>query len=407
MFKTRLSALIGNVFNHYETSLFGWLTPFLAPILFPDKSGTDALLLTFAFLPLSYLMKPLGALFWGWLGDRSGRKPVLISCMLGMALSTFMIGCLPLNAGAWKFLAVCRLAQGFFAAGEEKGAALFLLENTPENKRNWMSAFYDASGIIGIFLASLLASLFGESSWRFLFWAAALGGVLAAILRKHTHESPEFKSSKGSWKVLWQERALITKIAIVSGFSYANYFIVTVFLNGFLPQISNLTKKDMMAFNTHLLWIDFLLLLGFGYLCRWIEKERLMRAASLTAAICIMPLFCLIEGATWWQVAGVRLVLVTLGVALAAPYHAWKIELLPKNHRFLVGSFASMLGSKVLGAPVPFLAAWLVAETGAVWMAALPVVITGLASAIVITQRKAVGEERIGSSVINADTGTG
>jgi MHS family proline/betaine transporter-like MFS transporter len=390
MLKTRISALIGNVFNHYESSLFGWLAPFLAPVLFPNKSGGEALLFTFAFLPLSYVMKPLGAVVWGWIGDRWGRKPVLITCMLGMAMATFMMGCLPLSAGAWKIVAFCRLFQGFFAAGEEKGAALFLMENTPPHQRNWMSAIYDASGIVGIFLASLLASFFGETSWRLLFWLAALGGLFAVFLRKHTHESPEFKSSQGSWRLLWQERVLIAKIAVVSGFSYANYFIVTVFLNGFLPQISALTKKDMMMFNTHLLWIDVLLLLGFGHLCKWVGKDRLMRAAALSASLSIVPLFCFLEGASWGQVALIRLVLVGFGVALAAPYHAWKMELLPKNHRFLVGSFASMLGSKVLGAPVPFIATWLATQTGMVWTAALPVVITGLASAAILKQKKSI-----------------
>lgn len=389
MSKGRVSALIGNVFNHYETSLFGWLTPFLAPVLFPTKSGSDALLLTFAFLPLSYVLKPIGAIFWGWIGDRHGRKPVLVSCMFGMAVATFMMGCLPLTTGAWIYLGFCRLAQGFFAAGEEKGAALYLLENTPEDQRTRMSALYDASGIVGIFLASLLASFFGETSWRLLFWIAALGGLLAAYLRKHSHESPHFKSSMGSWRVLWEERKVIGKIAIVSGFSYANYFIVTVFLNGFLPQISSLTKQEMMQFNTQLLWIDFLLLLGFGYVCKWIQKERLMRGATLLSALCIIPLFFFLEGASWWQVAAIRLLLVTFGVALAAPYHAWKLEHLPQNHRFLVGSFAAMLGSKVLGAPVPFLATWLAKESGFVWMAALPVVVTGLASTLVLRQKKA------------------
>lgn len=392
MYKGRLAALIGNVFNHYETSLFGWLTPFLAPVLFPDKSGSDALLLTFAFIPLSYLLKPIGAVFWGWMGDRSGRKPVLVFCMLGMALATFTMGCLPLTAGAWKILVLCRLAQGFFAAGEEKGAALYLLENTPEHQRTRMSALYDASGIVGIFLASFLASIFGETAWRLLFWVAALGGLFATFLRKHAQESPHFKSSTGSWKLLWQEKRVIGKIAVVSGFSYANYFIVTVFLNGFLPQISNLTKQEMMQFNTHLLWIDFLLLLGFGYVCKWIQKERLMRGAALLSALCIIPLFTLLEGASWWDVAAIRLLLVTFGVALAAPYHAWKLEHLPQNHRFLVGSFAAMLGSKVLGAPVPVLATWLAQESGFVWMAALPVVITGLASTFVLRQKKPVGD---------------
>ena len=194
--RIRFSLLLGNIFHHYETSLFGWVAPFLSSLLFPDKSGTEALLLTFAFLPLSYLSKPLGAFFWGWMGDLFGRKPVLVATLFGMALSTCAIGCLPLIPKAWMMLAICRLLQGFFSAGEEKGAALFLLEHTTESKRVWASALYDASGIAGILLASLLASYWGGSHWRLLFWFAGITAFFAAFFRKNGEESPEYHGMK-------------------------------------------------------------------------------------------------------------------------------------------------------------------------------------------------------------------
>ena len=270
--RIRFSLLLGNIFHHYETSLFGWVAPFLSSLLFPDKSGTEALLLTFAFLPLSYLSKPLGAFFWGWMGDLFGRKPVLVATLFGMALSTCAIGCLPLIPKAWMMLAICRLLQGFFSAGEEKGAALFLLEHTTESKRVWASALYDASGIAGILLASLLASYWGGSHWRLLFWFAGITAFFAAFFRKNGEESPEYHPTQFSWKIFWHEKFALTQIIIVSGFSYANYFLVSIFLNGFLPQITDLTKQDVLLLNTHLLWIDFILILGFGFLCRWYKK---------------------------------------------------------------------------------------------------------------------------------------
>jgi MFS family permease len=377
-------ALIGNILNHYDSSLFGWVAPFLAPILFPGKGGMEALLLTFAFLPLNYMTKPLGACFWGWIGDRWGRKPALIASLIGMALSTSAIGCLPLIKNAWILLAFCRAFQGFFAAGEEKGAALYLLEQTALEKRSWMSAVYDASGIIGIFLASFLASQFGEHHWRLLFWLGAAAGLFGVFLRHHAHESPEFKSAPFSWKVLWQHRNLISRISIVSGFSYANYFLLTVFLNGFLPKITALSRADVLLFNTHLLWIDFFLLLGFGALCRWIPKEKLMATATLLTALLAIPLFASLDNASWWHAAVIRLLFVTFGVALAAPYHAWKLEHLPTHHRFLIGSVASTLGSKFFGAPMPAIATYLVAQTGLTWTAALPLVILATAASGVL-----------------------
>jgi len=376
-FSSQFGALIGNILNHYDSSLFGWVMPFLAPILFPDKTAMEALFLTFTFLPLKYTIKPLGACFWGWVGDRFGRKPALIASLMGMAVSTSAIGFLPLTDSAWIVLAFCRLFQGFFAAGEEKGAALFLLEHTPLEKRTWMSALYDASGIIGIFLASFLASQFGENHWRLLFWLGAAAGLFGLFLRHHAAESPEFKPAPFSWKIVWQYRTLIARIAIVSGFSYANYFLVTVFLNGFLPKITALTSSDVLRFNTHLLWIDFFLLLGFGALCRWVSKEKLMTAATLLTALFAIPLFAALDNASWGEAAIIRLLFVTFGVALAAPYHAWKLELLPAHHRFFIGSLASTLGSKLFGAPMPAIATYIAAHTGLTWTAALPLVVLG------------------------------
>lgn len=376
----KLGVLIGNVFHHYESSLFAWTAPFLAPLLFPEKEGAAALLLTFAFLPLSYVMKPVGALFWGWIGDGWGRKPAVTASLFGMAASTFAIGCLPLGSRGWIFLSCCRLLQGFFSAGEEKSAALYLLEQTAVKRRAWMSAVYDGSGIIGIFLASLLASHFGEAHWRFLFFLGGFSALVGVFLRHRAQESPEFKPARFSWKVIWDERRLIARIAIVSGFSYANYFLITVFLNGYLPKITALSKSDVLLFNTHLLWIDFLLLLGFGLLCQKIAKEKVMASAAALVAFLAMPLFATLEGASWTHAAIVRLIFIALGVALAAPYHAWKLEILPDKHRLLIGSLGSTLGSKLFGAPIPFIATFLATQTGLTWMAALPIVLLGLAA---------------------------
>jgi len=379
---TRLGTFFGNVLYFYDTALFGWVAPFLAPLLFPDKGGTEALLLTFAFLPLSYLARPLGALFWGFIGDRFGRKPVLVISLAGMALSTTAIGCLPLIPGAWMIVALCRLCQGFFSAGET-GTAIFLIEHAPRHKRAMTSALYDATGIAGIFLASLLASYCGETHWRLLFWLGAAAGLSAVFLRHNAEESPEYRPTKISWTALWQNRRPLIQITLVSGFSYANYYLLSVFLNGFLPQITALTTKEVLTFNTHLLWIDGFLLLGFGYLCRFIQKEHLMAAASFLAALVAIPLFMQLEGASWVQAALIRLSLVVFGVALAAPYHAWKVEILT-THRSLIGGVGSALGAKLFGAPMPMVSTWLVTQTGQVWTAALPIALLGLAATAAI-----------------------
>lgn len=365
------------------------MAPFLAPILFPNETKLHALLLTFAFLPLSYLARPLGALVWGYLGDRYGRRPVLTLTLSGMALSTAAIGCLPLVPSAWIFLATCRLFQGFFSAGEQMGAALFLLENTAAKTRTWTSALFDATGILGILVASLLATLLGSTHWRLLFWIGSATALFALFIRRNSSEPYTTPNQRPSLSILWREKAKLLRIACVSGFSHANYYLLTIFFNGLLPQITSLTPQEVLAFNTHLLWIDALLLLGFGALCRWVPKERLMGFGALLAALLALPLFSQLEGASWGQAACIRLVFVFCGVALAAPYHAWKVELL-SEHRFLLGGVGAALGGKFFGAPIPVLATYLVEQTGAIWTAGLPIVILGLLSSFILLRTQAV-----------------
>ncbi len=359
----------------------------MAPVIFPAAGGLEALLYVYAFLPLKHVARPFGALFFGWAGDRWGRQPVLTICLVGMTLATIGIGFVPEGHHAALMLGFFCVAQGFFAAGEIKGAAIYLLENTAEAKRSWISSVYDASGIAGIFLASCAALLVGTHAWRHLFLFGALIGVIGALLRKDGVEQVDFKKTNFRLRVLWEERMAVFSIIVVSGFSYANYYLVTVFLNGILPQIGSISCESALLLNTHLLWVDFLLLFFFGALCKKFSREKIMGTAALLTACCAIPIFTLFEGASLILVACLRLMLVTFGVALAAPYHAWKLELLPKNHRFFFAAFASAIGSKFFGAPMPAIAMYLVAKTGWVGAAGLPLLVLGLLAAWCITRK--------------------
>lgn len=378
--RLRLSCLLGNVFYYYNSSLFGWAAPFMASTVFPEQTGLLALVYVYAFLPLKHIARPGGALLFGWLGDQWGRAPVLTICLVGMVVSTIGIGCIPSGHYAGLLLGFFCVMQGFFAAGETKGAAIYLLEHTPNEKRSWMSSVYDASGIAGILCASLATMIFGAEHWRYLFLLGALVGLIGALLRKDGEEAPGFKPTKFRWRVLWEERGAVLSIIFVSGFSYANYYLVTIFLNGILPYVSLVSSESALMLNTHLLWIDFLLLLGIGIWAKNRSRPKIMGFAALAVAVCAIPVFSLFSGAGLAQVAVLRFILVFFGVALAVPYHAWKLDILPKHHRLFVGTFASSIGAKFLGAPMPALAAYLVETTGWIGSAGLPLVILGVAA---------------------------
>lgn len=121
---------LGNLFEHYDTALFGFLSPFLAPLIFPKEEPITALILTYAIIPLGMLARPLGSLVFGFIGDVCGRKHALFLTLAGMSLVS---GCIALSptyaqAGIVAPIIFClgRILQNFLAAGETMGGAIFL-----------------------------------------------------------------------------------------------------------------------------------------------------------------------------------------------------------------------------------------------------------------------------------------
>ncbi|MDB6081401.1 MAG: hypothetical protein JWO53_673 [Chlamydiia bacterium] len=374
----RFSAMIGNVLKNYDSSLYGLLAPFIAPLFFDNRDPLLALILTYALLPVGMLTKPIGALFFGRIGDRFGRKQALFLSLFGMACATFMMGCIPtykeVGVLAPVLLTLARMFQSFSAAGEGVGAAIFVLEHTCQEKRSFMSSLYGVSTIIGTFLASALIAFFSslgtiESSFRFLFWFGGLTAFLGAFLRYATEDTEEFKIILRKTSIVetiftYKKELLFTTLA--AGFSYTTYSTAFTLMNGYVPMISSISKEELMKINTALLGVDFILLPCFGYLTYKVKKEVMMATAALCLAVGAIPLFHLLYEPTIAKVIFLRLTIVMLGVAFAAPYHAWAITQVPPQHRYTILSLAGAFGSQCIGAPTASISLWLYRQTGCV-----------------------------------------
>ncbi len=387
------AGLFGNIFEHYDAALFGFLAPFLAPLFFPSIDPIEGLIYTYALLPFGFLSRPIGAIFFGKMGDRVGRRKTLAITLFGMAICTGMIGFLPIYEMAGVvapiLLGALRLLQNFFSAGEITGGAIYILEGTGEKKRCLWSSFYDASGILGILIASAATGFFQEY-WRCLFWAGSLTGIAGAIVRLKGEELPVQKDPEPAYRILWRHKMAVGSIAAVAGFSYANYYLLTNFMNGFLPFISSITKVEAVQANTLLLIGDFFLLPIFGLIAMKLGKEKLMQSALACSIALTIPLLGLLKDCSPALAIGVRLSFVCIGIALSAPFHAWALEAAPKNHRYLVGAFGTAVGSRLIGAPIPAMALWLYHKTNWVEIAAFPVIVSALIAWVAMRRRKPV-----------------
>ena len=371
------NACLGNLFEHYDTALFGFLSPFLAPLIFPDKEPIVALILTYAIMGM--LARPLGSLVFGYIGDVYGRKHALFLTLAGIS---FVSGCIAFTptysqAGLLAPIIFClgRVLQNFLAAGETMGGAIFLLENSSERRHDLFSSLYSASTMGGHLLASLGVFLLGhynvaDPGWRFLYLFGCVTALFGCLIRRSPHTvqpSVKFLHTVTNLRnALWRYRKPLVYIMITSGFASATYSIALVLMNGFIPLVSTLSKTEVMKINTYLLILDFCALPFFGWVASKVPREKLMLSAALGVVVFAMPLVLALKGASLMGVIGVRMALVIFGVAFFAPFHAWAGQLIPPACRYAVISLGYALGTQALGSPTAAFALWCFQKTGMV-----------------------------------------
>lgn len=376
MMKRRFwSGWLGNLFEHYDAALFGFLSPFLAPLIFPDQDPLTALILTYAMIPLGMISRPFGSLIFGMIGDRKGRGEALFLSLAGMAVISALISLSPTyaQAGILAPILFCvgRVLQNFFAAGESMGGAIYLLENSEEKKHDWLSGLYSASTIGGILLASAGVFILSmgkqvEIGWRLLYLFGTVTALFGLFLRRKGEMPVRPAKPQNLFKILWENRKVFLCIVLSSGFSYANYTISLVLTNGFIPLVTTFSKGEMMGMNTFLLILDFCALPFFGWLSTKISREKLMFYSAALATLCALPLCMLLKDATLATIIFVRICLVLFGVAFFAPFHAWTLQLIPSPHRYLIISLGYSLGTQILGGPTSVVSLWLYKTTGIV-----------------------------------------
>ena len=207
--KAALAAWTGSALEYYDFAIYGTAAALVFPkIFFPEGNPTAATIASFATFGVGYVARPVGSFFMGHIGDRLGRKKVLIGTLLLMGLSTFLVGCLPtyhqVGALAPTLLVALRLLQGLSAAGEQAGANSMSFEHAPDDRRGFFTSF-TLSGTQGgqvlapaVFLP-LAAVLPDEQlltwGWRVPFLLSAVVMAVGFVIRRTLDETPEFQAA--------------------------------------------------------------------------------------------------------------------------------------------------------------------------------------------------------------------
>ncbi len=206
--KAALASSIGSVLEYYDFFIYGTAAALVfGKVFFPDSDPATGTLLSFATYGVGYVARPIGALFMGHLGDRHGRKRVLVLTVLMMGTATFLVGCLPTydDIGIWApvLLVVLRLTQGFSASGEQSGGNSLCLEHAPDERRAFFSSFTLTGTQAGLVIATAAWLPIGAMpedqllswGWRVPFWLSAFVVLAAFLIRRRLDETPVFEEA--------------------------------------------------------------------------------------------------------------------------------------------------------------------------------------------------------------------
>jgi MHS family proline/betaine transporter-like MFS transporter len=410
--KSVAAAAIGNVLEWYDFSIYAYAAGTIGRKFFPDADETASLLAAFAAFGVGFVVRPIGGIVIGRLGDLRGRKPALMATVLLMAVGTVGIGILPdrqaIGTAAPLLLVLCRFIQGFSAGGEWGSSTAFVVEWAPAGRRGFFGSLQQASVCGGLLLGSVSAALVdtwltpdqtGDWGWRIPFLA---GGVLAPVglyLRRNVGEPPAFRAVRtlptplrpGSGWVLAAKACGFTTLWTVA------YYTMLGFIPTFTQLFAGLGAAQALWSNAAGLLVLMALTPACGALSDRIGRKPLLLSGCIGFILLSYPLFLLmVSGATLRVVVLVQMAFAALIALFSGPGPAAIAEIFPTSGRSTWMSAGYSVATAVFGGFAPYVATGLIAVTGSPLAPTYYLIAAALVSTVVIAGLRESAHDPLG-----------
>ncbi|KUF20023.1 glycine betaine/L-proline transporter ProP [Streptomyces silvensis] len=390
------AAALGNAMEWFDFGVYSYIAVTLGKVFFPSGNPTAQLLSTFGAFAAAFLIRPLGGMVFGPLGDRVGRQKVLALTMIMMAAGTFAIGLIPSYAsiGVWApvLLLLARLVQGFSTGGEYAGASTFIAEYAPDKRRGFLGSWLEfgtlAGYIGGAGLVTLMTALLSSSDleswgWRIPFLIAGPMGLIGLYLRMRLEETPAFaaeldKAHKDEQTrpkvrvrdmVTGQWRALLLCVGLVLVFNVTDYMLLS-----YMPSyLTSELKYDETHGLLVVLVVMALMMCAqpfMGALTDRVGRRPVIAAGCAGFLLLSVPALLLIREGSLWAIGlgmaalGLLLVCFTASMPSALP------ALFPTSVRYGSLSIGFNISVSVFGGTTPLVVTALIGATGDVMMPA-------------------------------------
>ena len=402
-----MASTVGSALEWYDFFIYGTASALVfGELFFPKLDPAVGTLAAFATFGVGFFARPLGGIVFGHLGDKLGRKPILVITLLLVGFGTFLIGLLPTyeSIGIWApiLLVLLRLIQGFGAGAEYGGAVLLAVEHAPANKRGLFGSFAAigvtagnllAAGVFAIFSA-LPAEQFLSWGWRIPFLLSMVLIVFGLYIRAKVSETPVFTTTLAKKKalkspVIQAVRRHPREFLVILGSRLAENglgYLFPVFTLNYLTKQLHMPRSTVLAGIMTAYAISLVTLPAFAALSDRIGRRPVYMGAAIFCALFAFPFFWLVETQNGVLIGIAFILALAIGAnGMFGPQAAYYSELFSTRMRYSGFAFARELGSLLAGGPAPFVASLLVIWAGgATWGVALYIIALSLITAIAI-----------------------
>ena len=367
----------GNALEYYEFSLYSFLIPKISQYFFSGYSPATSIIMSYGIFAIGFLARPLGGIFFGYIGDKKSRKKAWELSILFMALSMLIIALLPgyekIGVLAPLILIFCRLVQCFCIGGEFCGSLIIVLEQAKFKHPSWIGSIVSSAGMLGWFFGSLLSylstlSVFSSEDWRIPFFIGFIIGIVGYQLRKNIQDPLKEDNSK-SRPIPLQEvfQKDLQSVFVVAGFAGLNgalFYTLLIFPSTYLVDFSCFSSSQASFCSMAAMFFYMIFLLWAGKIADRFGQIKTLILSIYSIFLLSFPLYWLFGTGSFSLVLSA----VFFSSALVAIVMSASVGLVSNQFeahiRYTGTAFSYNLGSALLGGPSLFVTSLLIQITG-------------------------------------------
>ena len=384
--KVAVASAIGTTIEWYDYFIYASAAALVfGPLFFPTFEPLAGTLASFGTFAVGFLARPLGGIVFGHLGDKIGRKTMLVLSLLMMGFATFAIGFLPTYAtigiAAPILLVALRLIQGFAVGGEWGGAVLMTIEHAPRGRRGFYGSFPQLGKAAGIILANLVflvivAALpeeqFATWGWRVPFLISIVLIAIGLYIRLRIEESPIFQQvkethSEARMPLVDVFRTYPREVILAGGACIATIamgYLVEVYMLSYGTQVLGLANRTMLLLVVLVACVEIFAVVGLAALSDRLGRRKVFLSGTVLGALWALPFFWLIDTGSIALILIALVVMIVIASAMYGPQAALFAEMFGTRVRYTGASVGYQMGSIIGGGLLPLAAASLLAATG-------------------------------------------